>query len=95
MAISFKATRHEFDVISKIADRAWNLPPIRRSYSRRMDLHMDISAVHASGNPLRLDEMLAADDFNFFHDVSGICNCLDRQTGKLTRGFSPRFSVRA
>jgi len=53
---------------------------------------MDVSAVHANGNPLRLEDLLHADDFNFAHDMSGICNCLDRNTGKLTRNFLPRFS---
>ncbi len=57
-----------------------------------MSLHMDVSATHANGNPLRLADLLAADDFNFAHDLSGICNCLDRNTGKLTNNFRPRFS---
>lgn len=90
--ISFNTSRHEFDLIAKIVDRAWGIDWLRRSYHQRMDMHMDVSAVHANGNPLRLEGLLAADDFNFAHDMSGICNCLDRDTGKLTKGFSPRFS---
>lgn len=90
--VSFKVGRDEFDIISKIVDRAWAIGWLRRSYHQRMDMHMDVTAVHANGNPLRLDDLLNADDFNFAHDMSGICNCLDRDTGKLTKGFSPRFS---
>lgn len=91
---SFTVQRGEADIISKIVDRGWRLPWLRASYESRMDMNMDVTAVHANGNPLRLEDLLAADDFNFEHDMSGICNCLDRETGKLTRGFSPRFSRR-
>lgn len=88
------ADREDSRTIAKIIDRAWNIDWLRRSYEDRMSMHMDVSAVHANGNPLRLADLLAADDFNFGHDLSGICNCLDRDTGKLTKGFSPRFSQR-
>ena len=55
---------------------------------------MDISATHANGNPLRLESLLATDDFNLLHDVVGIHNHLDRSTGKLINHFRPRFTVR-
>lgn len=92
--VSFKTTRHEFDLVSKIVDRAWGIGWLRRSYADRISMHMDVCAVHANGNPLRLEALLSADDFNFAHDMSGICNCLDRNTGQLTKGFSPRYSLR-
>lgn len=91
-AIRFTTDRHDCEVIRKIIERAWNIEWLRQSYAQKLDMHMDLSAVHANGNPLRLEALLEADDFNFAHDMSGICNCLDRDTGKLTRGFSPRFS---
>lgn len=94
-APSFKTARHEFDLIQKIVDRSMGLSTARR-YDQwtRMDMHMDLSAVHANGNPLRLDDLLAADDFNFAHDILGIRRNLDRETGKLENFFSPRFSAR-
>lgn len=90
--VLFATSKHDFGVITEIVDRAWGIAWLRKSYAQRLDLHMDVAAVHCNGNPLRLEGLLAADDFNFAHDMSGICNCLDRDTGKLTRGFSPRFS---
>lgn len=93
--VSFDITLIDYAAISKIVDRAWSIDWLQRSYASRMDLRMDVTAVHANGNPLRLEDLLAADDFNFAHDMSGICNCLDRDTGKLARGFSPRFSQRS
>lgn len=92
--VKFSRNRRDFDLIEEITDRGWNIPWLRKSYSDRMSMHMDVSAVHANGNPLRLADLLNADDFNFAHDMSGICNCLDRSTGKLTKNFRPRFSQR-
>lgn len=57
-------------------------------------LIMDLTAVHANGNPLRLLDLLRADDFNFAHDVEGIAFHIDRKTGELKNFFVPRFSVR-
>ena len=53
---------------------------------------MDLTACHANGNPLRLAELLAADDGNFAHDIFGINRHLNRQTGELMDCFSPRYS---
>lgn len=89
---NFDVSKSDGELIRKIVARAWGLDWLRKSYASRMDMHMDVTAVHANGNPLRLADLLAADEFNFGHDMSGICNCLDRDTGRLTRGFSPRFS---
>lgn len=55
---------------------------------------MDLCACHANGNPLRLADLLAADDLNFTHDITGIARHMDRETGQLRDLFSPRFSRR-
>ena len=59
----------------------------------RLDVMMDITAAHCNGCPLKLSELLGADDFNFSHDVFGIMRHIDRMTGKLTDFFTPRFAV--
>jgi hypothetical protein len=59
----------------------------------KQNLTMDLTAVHANGNPLRLAALLAADDFNFAHDVYGIQQHINRNTAKLENHFSPRFSM--
>ena len=96
--ISFEVTREEAAIIRQIATRGWNIDWLRQSYVKagcdKTSMVMDVTATHANGNPLRLADLLAADDFNFAHDMSGIANCLDRNTGKLTNLFSPRFSRR-
>jgi hypothetical protein len=62
--------------------------------SARRDLQMDLEAVHGNGCALRLEALLAADDENFAHDVFGIREHLDRETGELRHHFWPRFAVR-
>lgn len=92
--ISFKCSKAESVTIGKIVDRA-EIAALKHGIDDfdAKTLHMDITACHCNGNPLRLDEMLAADDANFGHDVWGIRRYMDRTTGQLTDCFSPRFSA--
>ena len=90
MAVSFVVTTKDAKLIQKIVDRAVQAELLNGS---RMDLAMDLEAVHANGTPLRLAELLAADTFNFKHDICGIQNCIDRHTGGFRNHFLPRFSA--
>lgn len=87
--ISFSVNKNEALVIHEIARRAWAKS---RSGRNMMDWAMDITACHANGTPLRLLDLLGADDFNFAHDVFGIERHLDRETGELDGRFMPRFA---
>ena len=92
--ISFTTTKTEAILCRKIAQRA-------NALSRKLggepyavlDAHMDIVAVHANGCPLKLNDLLESDDFNFAHDVFGIGRHLNRETGQLEDCFLPRFAV--
>lgn len=90
--VKFTKKPEDVALIWQIANRGWKIDWLRASYEDFQSMEMDISATHANGNRLRLRELFEADDFNFAHDMSGIYNCLDRNTGKLTRNFRPRFS---
>lgn len=93
MTISFETTREELEIIVKIAERAdREIFGPHGVAQTRTDTIMDISATHANGCPLKLAELLAADDFNFVHDVAGIRRHIDRTTGKLQDCFLPRFA---
>lgn len=72
-------------IISQIANRATERLPIDK-----LSIMMDVQAVHDKYG-LDLDSLLKADDFNFFHDIVGINNNLDRETKSLTNCFLPRF----
>jgi hypothetical protein len=94
--VSFDVTATEARTIRKIViryrallDKHTGMAPFRD----RQSMVMDLTAVHANGNPMRLEALLAADDFNLLHDMTGIERHLDRRTGKLTGFFSPRFSA--
>lgn len=91
--ISFNTkTKHEARTISKIAQRAVAMA-LRADFDYLLlDADMDITAVHVNVCPLKLEELLAADDFNFAHDVFGIRRHLDRETGELGGCFVPRFA---
>lgn len=88
---SFDATTEDRDLIAKIVARA-EIVYGHLTKNQRLNLTMDITAAHANNQPLRLADLLAADDFNFRHDLDGISKHLDRSTGKLTNHFLPRFS---
>lgn len=93
--VKFTASGQETKVILKIMDRV-KASLAERGYSlgaeERLSLHMDIEACHSNGCPLRLKDLLAADDFNFSHDVFGIRDHIDRTTGRLLDHFVPRFA---
>jgi len=92
--VSFKVTKAECDLISKIVARGAQMAlaaGIKRFDT--MSANMDITACHANGCKLRLEDMLAADDFNFSHDFFGISRHIDRDTGKMLNCFLPRFNA--
>lgn len=91
---SFKTTPAERQVIFAIATRAGHIIKEHKLRLAMSDVAMDIIACHCNGCPLRLDDLLAADDTNFIHDVFGINRHLDRKTGALKDCFYPRFHAR-
>ena len=91
--ISFTVTADERELILKIADRAQTELFDKNGIQQTpLDTVMDLSATIAQGCPLRLQELLDADGFNFAHDVCGIRGHINRQTGLLENCFLPRFA---
>jgi hypothetical protein len=88
MTIKFTEDPDEKQVIAKIAERAH-----RRLGLNAHQTEMDISATHANGCPLRLDEFLNADDWNFCLDLKGIIQNLNREAGRLAGWFVPRHAL--
>ena len=85
--INWDIPYHEYAIVKKIVERA-------KTYGiefDEVDMQMDLVACHMNGCPLRLQALLEADDFNVAHDVVGIANHMNRETGKLERCFLPRF----
>lgn len=85
----------EIDTIHQIAKRAVAVYAKHNVRVEHVDTLLDVMAVHQKIQPLRLDDLLNADDLNFIHDITGINRHLDRDNYRLLDGFSPRFSQRA
>ena len=86
-----KLTNTDMETIRKLTRRAVELAHKNGFELCSATMEMDISACHIS-NPLKLEELLVADDSNFGHDVFGIRKYINRETGELTDCFSPRYS---
>lgn len=95
MPVNFSVPKQETKIIAKIAKRAVKLATKEAKaygYDEQW-AKMDVTACHTNGNPLKLQKLLEADDFNFLHDVFGIARHINRDTGKLENCFLPRFSA--
>jgi len=89
MILNWKVSREEHLLIAAIVKRyAALLPEVDH-----LELNMDITATHANGCPLKLQELLEAPEFDFVHDVVGIRRHINRQTGQLEDFFLPRYAV--
>ena len=77
----------EFELIGIIAERA-EAHGITRD---RMSTVMDITCVNDSIG-LDLEGLAKAEPDHFRHDLIGITNCLNRNTGQLENCFTPRYA---
>jgi len=77
------------DLIIEITDRAW--VKLKNNYEDKLSLMMDVETAYQDCL-LDLQKLLDADDFNFYHDIIGIGNNLNRQTKKLENCFLPRYT---
>ena len=84
-------TKAEDEIVYEIVTRGLALLRSLDVLETRTALTMDISATHRLC-PLKLQELLDADDFNFNHDLLGIRRHLNRETGELEDFFLPRFA---
>jgi hypothetical protein len=74
-----------------IADRALKALTDADISATKLDCLMDIHYVDEVC-PLRLREMLDADDYDFAHDIQGIYWNFNRETKQLENEFVPRFA---
>ncbi len=84
-----KLTREDAELIRDIVKRGKKLC-ITADHDHQ-SIVMDITAAHLDVG-LDLPGLLKATPFNFSHDVAGIVNHMDRETGKLTDCFLPRYA---
>lgn len=90
--IKWTTRKEDMDLEAQIARRAVAMAKELGAQYDQMTAEMDIDACHNNGNPLKLGELLYADDSNFGHDVFGIRANINRTNGKLENCFVPRYS---
>ncbi|MBO0715719.1 MAG: hypothetical protein J2P55_00080 [Rhizobiales bacterium] len=90
---------NEARLIQQIADRAADLferlgiTTASQEHFIRTATAAEVHIVHSEIVPLRLQELLDADDSNFAHDIGGIHRHLEiGKKSTLTAGFCPRFA---
>ena len=85
--LNWETTKEDMDLIREIVKR------VNESFPGNVkDIGMDITATHLNGCPLNLKGLVESSGIDFIHDVYGIANNINRETGKLENCFSPRFS---
>lgn len=89
MEPNWTVTPEEKTIIDQIVARAGAMFP----EWDRTDIAMDVVATHNHACRLRLADLLAADDFNFAHDITGMVYKLDPKGLVLKDGFLPRFAA--
>ena len=93
--VSFECPPGDATLIMKIGKRiASEFPGQMPEGADDKSMTMDVMACHCNGTPLRLKDLLEAEQFDFVHDVMGITRHIDRTTGELADCFEPRFAVR-
>jgi hypothetical protein len=87
--MNLKTTLQEALMIGKIVKRALTFMPGLDP----LTMNIDVAATHANGCPLDLPALLSAPDLDFLHDICGIREHIDRETGRLTDCFIPRSAA--
>lgn len=87
--INWDISREDADKIESITLRYWEMRGAVDGWDL-VDIEMSLTACHLNGCPLDLDKLLLADNAVLAHDVAGICNKIDRETGRLIDFFLPR-----
>ncbi|RJF81096.1 hypothetical protein D3877_12795 [Azospirillum cavernae] len=93
--ISFDVSARDAGLIVKIVNRA--AAACRLAGAPKLDRHdvaMSLTACHANGCPLDLEKLLAADDFNLLHDVTGIHRHISTEDAQLGGCFLPRACLK-
>ena len=80
----------EATAIRKIADRAVTMAASMGARLEHSDVAIALTACHLNGCRLALGWLEAAEDLHFAHDVFGILEHMDRESGTLRHHFTPR-----
>lgn len=86
MLDNYECPIEDMDKIIKVLDRF----EAKISHHDRKETLFDLMNCQSGKCLLDLDELLAFDDMDFFHDLNGIKIYIDRRTGFMGGDFVPR-----
>ena len=92
MSINWDAvTKETMDYTNRCADRLLNIGEKIKSETQPdvVGVMMDLCAASLT-TPIDFEKLLKSDIHDFIHDILGIANHLDRDTGELRNCFLPR-----
>ena len=84
---------NDSDLIAQIAERSVKMWPLHGVPMTLIGAAVVVGLVHEECCKLDLAGLLAARDFDFAHDIFGMCRHYDPATGTLKDGFLPRYAV--
>ncbi len=87
---ALKTSHDDVVLIAKVATRA--ICCYAGADRSLIEINMDIELCHWNC-PLKLEELLAAPDGDFGHDIAGIRRHLNRENGELMACFLPRYAA--
>jgi hypothetical protein len=88
---NWNISREDHDLSVEVAKRA--LRELRAYPDDQRTLIMDLQACHANACPLDFKGLLEAPMQDFSHDVCGIRQYINRDTGQLDGFFTPRYAL--
>ena len=87
-----RISKFEFGLIDRIVKRALPLYEQAGIADNMLTISMDLAAAHLF-IPIALDELVAAPEGDFAHDVFGIRRHINRVTLELEDCFWPRYAI--
>ena len=88
--VSFDVSEEDRALIADIVERAVAEGLVEDAPDAREWLRLDLSTCKAQGCDIDFARLLGFGPFSFSHDIQGIINTLDRDTGRLMWCFIPR-----
>jgi hypothetical protein len=88
---NWEISKEDYGFAVQAADRA--LRELTDYPDDKHTLFMDLNACHANGCPLYFKGLLEAPLLDFSHDICGIREHINRDTGKLEGFFTPRYAL--
>ena len=80
-------------MLERTAEKGTKAARVRRATIRASVVFPDLQATHSNDMKLDFESLLEFPDFDFKHDIAGIYNNLNRDTGKLKNFFVPRCTA--